>query len=300
MTTLCIVGLGLMGGSLALALRAAAGNPAPPPLGSDDEDGFFAAERIIGVARSPATLSAAMASGAVDDATGDLPAAVAQADVVVLATPVRTILHQLPEIGRNARPGAMVLDMGSSKQEICRVLDALPASLQPIGGHPMCGKERAGFAAADAALYRNKVFVLCPLARTGPDALANARRLVHTIGARPLVLDAETHDRAVAAISHLPYSVAAALVNAVDGRGDGAVWALAASGFRDTTRLAASDVDMMLDVLLTNRDALLFWLDAYAGELAALRTALSDGDEAALRSRLEAARARRAGMVFSA
>ncbi len=164
----------------------------------------------------------------------------------------------------------------------------------------MCGKERAGFAAADAALYRNKVFVLCPLARTGPDALANARRLIHTIGARPLVLDAETHDPPWAAISHLPYSVAAALVNAVDGRGDGAVWALAASGFRDTTRLAASDVDMMLDVYADQPRRAALWLDAYAAELSARRAALADGDETALRSRLEAARARRADMVFPA
>lgn len=286
--TMCIVGLGLMGGSLALALR------------TDAARAIFPVERLIGVSRSQATLEAALAAGAVDAATTDLAAGVAEADVIILAAPVRTILRLLPEVGRHAMPGAVVMDMGSSKAQICAALADLPAGLQPVGAHPMCGKETAGFAAAEAGLYRDRPFVLCPLPRTAPSALALARDLALAVGGRPLVLEPAAHDRAVAAISHLPYAVAASLVAAVAKRAaaDPLAWALAASGFRDTTRVAASDVDMMLDTLLTNRAAVLDWIDAFADQLAGLRAALAAEDEAALRSRLAAAQARRAGMRF--
>lgn len=295
MTTLCIVGLGLMGGSLALALKQRAADPGDVDAG---DDGFFRLARVTAVARRPATLQAALAAGAIAAGTTDLAEGVRDADVVILAAPVRTILGLLPEVGRHARPGALILDMGSSKQEICRAMAELPAGVQPVGGHPMCGKEKAGFEAADADLYRNRAFVLCPLERTSPDALARATALAAAVGARPLQLDPARHDRAVAAISHLPYAVAASLVTAVDAHGDDTAWILASSGFRDTSRLAASDVDMMLDTLLTNRADVLEWLDHFAAELSSLRETLSDGDEPALRARLERARARRAGLVF--
>ncbi|MCX7707958.1 MAG: prephenate dehydrogenase [Anaerolineae bacterium] len=279
--TVSIIGLGLMGGSLALALRAAEEKVGPL--------------RINGVSRSPATLQAARAAGAVDMATTDLAAAVAEADTIVLATPVRTILRLIPEVGRHARPGALVLDLGSTKAEICAALAGLPDGLQPVGGHPMCGKETGGFAAAEADLYRDKVFVLCRLPRTAQAAFDRALALVNAIGARPVIADPVAHDRAAAAISHLPYVAAVALVNAEAAVGDPLARQLAASGFRDTTRLAASDVEMMLDILLTNRAALLDWLDTLQRQLKNLQEALSAGDEAALRAQLAAARARREG-----
>lgn len=275
-----------MGGSLALALRA------------DLQSSTFNLGRIIGVSRSKETLAAARASGAVDDVTVDLAAGVAEADVIVLATPVRTILQMLPQVGKYARPGALVLDMGSSKARICAAMAALPEGLQPVGGHPMCGKEVAGFAAAETGLYRNRPFVLCPLERTAPAALQTAISLAQAAGARVMVLDPHAHDRAVAAISHLPYAVAASLVAAVEAGGDELAWSLAASGFRDTTRVAASDVDMMLDTLLTNRAALLDRLDTFADRLNALRAALAADDEHTLRAFLTASQVRRAGMRF--
>ncbi|MGC8781115.1 MAG: prephenate dehydrogenase, partial [Anaerolineae bacterium] len=235
---IAIIGLGLMGGSLALALRDDAASGAAPP---------FRAGRITGISRNVETLAAAQAAGAIDRGTTDLAAGVADADLIVLATPVRTILRLLPQIGRHARPGALVMDLGSSKAAICAAMADLPAGLQPVGAHPMCGKEVAGFAAAEAGLYRGRPFVLCPLERTAATALETARGLALTVGGRPLVLSPQAHDRAVAAISHLPYVAAAALVAAVDAAGDPLAWSLAASGFRDTTRVAASDVDMMLD-----------------------------------------------------
>ncbi len=282
LSSVCIIGLGLMGGSLALALRSAAERIGPL--------------RISGVSRSPATLEAARASGAVDVATADLAAGVAGADVIVLATPVRTILRLIPEVGRYARAGALVLDLGSTKATICAALAGLPERLQPVGGHPMCGKEVAGFAAAEADLYRDKAFVLCRLERTTQEAFDRAVTLVTAIGARPVIADPVAHDRAVAAISHLPYAAAVALVNAEATAGSPLSRQLAASGFRDTTRLAASDVDMMLDILLTNRPAVLEWLDTYVAQVGRLRAALAAEDEADLRTRLTTAQARRAGL----
>ena len=292
-----IIGLGLMGGSLALALRRA---------------GW--ASPITGVARRPETLAAARSAGAIDRGAADLASApLDEADVIVLATPVRTLLRQLPAVGRLARPGAVILDLGSTKAEVCAEMARLPEGLQPVGGHPMCGKETGGFAAAEAGLFEGMNFVLCPLPRTSAAALATATSLAEAIGARVRVLDPVRHDRAVAAISHLPYLAAAGLVNAAASGaatcggatggagtgGDGSLaLSLAASGFRDTTRVAASDVDMMLDILLTNRAAVLEWLEAYAGQLAALEALLRDDDEAGLRDLLAAARETRHRMKF--
>jgi len=274
--TICIVGLGLMGGSLALALKQA---------------GW--ARHIVGVSRSRTTLAAARDGGAIDVGTSDLAEGIAAADVVVLATPVRTILQLLPQVGRHAAAGALILDLGSSKTQICAALAELPAHLEPMGGHPMCGKEVAGFAAADASLFQRRPFVLCPLPRTAPAALRLADSLARATGAHPVVLTPGEHDRAVAAISHLPYTVAVALVNTVGATGNPLAWSLASSGFRDTSRVAGSDVDMMLDTLLTNREAVLTWIEAFAAQLDGLRDALATGDEPALRAQLTAARAKR-------
>ena len=277
-----IVGLGLMGGSLALALRRA---------------GW--ASRITAVARRPETLAAAYAAGAIDDGATDLASAgLGEADAIVLATPVRTLLRQLPEVGRLARPGAVILDLGSTKAAVCAAMERLPEGVHPIGGHPMCGKETGGFAAAEADLFEGTTFVLCPLPRTPAAALATATSLAEAVGARVQLLDPAEHDRAVAAISHLPYLAAAGLVDAVAAGDDPLALSLAASGFRDTTRVAASDVDMMLDILLTNRAAVLEWLSAYTGQLAALEALLRDGDEAGLRAHLSHAQQTRRSMRF--
>lgn len=276
-----IVGLGLMGGSLGLALR-----------------GRRACREVAGIARRRETAQLALAIGAVDRATTDLAAGVAGADIVVLATPVRTILRQIPLLGSLLSPPCVVLDMGSTKSTICRALAALPDGLQPVGGHPMCGKETAGIEAAEATLYEGKTFVLTPLSRTSAQAVALAASLATAVGSRVIFLEPERHDRLVAAISHLPYLLSAALVATAEGVGqaDDAVWDVAASGFRDTSRLAASDVTMMLDILLTNREAVLAMMEAFQGHLRSLAEHLQANDEAGLRALLEAARARRSKM----
>ena len=275
--TICIVGVGLMGGSLALAWRRAQ----------------FPA-RIVGVGRRPEPLEEATRRGALDAWTHDLPAAVSESSLVILGAPVGAILSLLPEIGRCATPGTMIMDLGSSKRAICEAMAALPKGLEPIGGHPLCGKETAGFEASDANLFQDRPFVLCPLERTAPATLDRARQLVKASGARPVVLDPEQHDRAVAAISHMPYLLAASAVLAVSEHADQSALLLASSGFRDTTRLASSDLRMMLDTLLTNRDAVMGWLDLELASLAEMRALLQSGDNAKLEARLASARSARA------
>jgi prephenate dehydrogenase len=232
---------------------------------------------------------------AVDLATNDVHTGVMGADIVILATPVRTIVDQIHEIAPTLWPGTIVMDMGSTKGEICAALDALPAYIQPIGGHPMTGKETAGFDAAEANLYRNATWVLTPLTRTSSDTVALALELVEAVGARPVVLAPERHDQLVATISHLPFLAASALVHTTQevGKEDSAVWELAAGGFRDTSRVAASDTRMFLDILMTNQPAVLAQLDNYIEQLSDLRTLLENHDEAALAAKLAISQAAR-------
>lgn len=260
-----------MGGSLALALKKQ-----------------NAAQKIIGITRSRRTLDAAVQRGAIDIASDQLAAA-RDADIIVLAAPVRTILKQIPLLADIAPDNALLLDMGSTKREIVNAMNTLPERINAVGGHPMCGKEVAGFEAADDALYQDKVFVLTSTARTTRDALNTARALAETIGSRVVELDAERHDQIVAAISHLPYIVASNLVATVNAQAnnDGLMLQLASSGYRDTTRVAASDVNMMLDILLTNSENLADLMRQYARQFAELADAIYDEDETALREFLE-------------
>ena len=252
---------------------------------------------VRGVARRTRTVLDAFFAHAVDLATNDLQTGILGADIVILATPVRTIIATLEEIGPRLWPGALVMDMGSTKGDICAAMEHLPASIQPVGGHPMCGKETAGFEAAECGLYRNATWVLAPLPRTSPDALALATELALAVGARPLVLEAQRHDRLVASISHLPFLVASALTAAVAevGADDPTVWDVAAGGFRDTSRVAASDTQMFLDILMTNRAAVLDQIDHFETQLGALRHLLAESDEAALREKLRGSQVARAG-----
>jgi prephenate dehydrogenase len=181
--------------------------------------------------------------------------------------------------------------MGSTKQEIGRAMDALPPGVHPVGSHPMCGKEQAGLDAAEATLYEGAPWIVTPLERTPPAATRLIFDLVEAVGARPRLLPADRHDKLVAAISHLPYVLATTLVLAAQkiATDDPAVWEVAASGFRDTSRVAASEVTMMLDILLTNRAAVSQMLDLAQTQLAQLAEALASEDEETLRQLLEQA-----------
>lgn len=276
-----IVGLGLMGGSLAAALRIQE-----------------ACREVIGIARRPSSIATATTLQMIHRGTTDLQTGVAEADIVILCTPVSDIIAKINQIGPWLKPGCVLMDVGSTKAAICQAMERLPDHVEPIGGHPMCGKESSGLSMAEPSLYRNRLFVLSPLERTSQEAIALAEALVRTIGARPIYLDPHHHDRIVAAISHLPYLLAVTLVRAAErlADGDDLFWALAATGFGDTSRIAASSVPMMLDILHTNRSAILHAIQQAQAELAQLETLLQQDDMEALRPLLVAARERRRGI----
>lgn len=276
-----IVGLGLIGGSLGMALRRR-----------------HAYHEVLGVARRPESVEQALELGAIDGGTCDLTEGVRGADIVVLAIPVRAIIALIPKLGSLLPEGCLLLDLGSTKEAIVQAMEALPPHVQPIGGHPMCGKEASGIEAAEADLYEGAVFVLTPLPRTSEEALRLAEELVKAIGARPLVLDARRHDRLVAAISHLPYLLAVGLIDAAEcvAAEDETVWTLASSGFRDASRLAASSVPMSLDILLTNRENIAEMVRLFRQRLERIAGLLDAEDEAALRDIMMRVQQRRRGM----
>jgi prephenate dehydrogenase len=274
-----VVGLGLMGASLAGALRGQC-------------------RAVVGVARRAETIDAALARGLIDWGTTDLAEGVCQAGAVILATPVRVILQQLAHIGPLLSQDCLLMDLGSTKTHIVAAMARLPAHVQPLGGHPMCGKEVSGLEAADPALYQGYTFILSPLPRTSETALALGRVLARAVGASPLVLEAERQDYLVATVSHLPYLLACALVSTADATtsADPAAWEVVAGGFRDTSRVAGSDVTMMLDILLTNQEKVLKALDVYRAQLRNLARLIEAGNEDDLRAVLGAIRAERLRM----
>lgn len=273
-----------MGGSLAMALLERS-----------------LCREVVGVARRTETVREAMARGIVHHVTTDLAEGVAGADVIVLATPVRTILDQIDQLAVMPLDPCVLLDLGSTKNDVVVAMQGLPSHVQPVGVHPMCGKEMAGLAVAEATLYEGAPWVLVPIPRTSPQALALASELGVAVGGRPIVLDADRHDRLVAAASHLPYALAVGLVLTVAeiGADDELVWRLTASGFRDTSRVAASDVRMMLDILLTNRAAIGDVLHQARAHLDRLADLLAAGDEDNLRALLVAAHDQRTPMFQS-
>ncbi len=261
--TIAILGLGLMGGSLGLALRHAGIGHA-----------------ISGYDALPGRAERARALGAVTAVAESPAAAVAGADLVVLAAPVLALRELLRAIAPHLAPRAVVSDLGSTKAAVVRwARETLPDPSRFIACHPMAGKEQSGIEAADADLFAGAVWCLTPDAGAAPDALARLRALVAALGARPLVLDPARHDEAVAGASHLPLLAATALVLAVSAPPDWPdVARLAAGGFRDTTRVASGDPRMARDIALSNREPILRRLDAYIAALQGLRARVAAGD----------------------
>lgn len=270
-TRITIVGLGLMGGSLALALHGRVAH-------------------LTAVEQHAATRQHALHNSVVDAVTDDLGLGVQTADLVILATPVRTITHLLAQLPRLRPQGCAVLDLGSTKSEICTAMEQLPPAFRAIGGHPMCGKEMAGLTAAEATLFHGQTFILTPTSHTDTALSQLAHELVAAVGARPLVLPAALHDQMVASISHLPYLVASLLMTNAAGQAqqDERLWQVSASGFRDTARLAGSDPTMLRDILLTNREAVLAQVAQYQAQLTAVAQLIQAGDETALATWLQA------------
>jgi prephenate dehydrogenase len=260
-----VVGLGLMGGSLALALAGKC-------------------RRRIGLDSDPGADKAALDRNAVDELARHLPDLVEKSDLIVLAAPVRTILallKEMSEIHASDDKVRVVIDIGSTKCDIVRAMEGLGAGYDPIGGHPICGRETQGMLFADASLYKGAPFVLTPIPVSTPRAIAAGRNLAAALGAHPVELSATEHDTLVASTSHLPHLVAVALAQTARRLPSAA--ALVGPGFRDTTRLAASNLEMMTDILLTNRTHVLEALEEYIARLEALAQRVREGDEARLK-----------------
>ena len=275
-----LVGCGMVGGSLMAALRAAG-----------------AVERVVGFDRERAHAETARARGIVDEVAAEAAAAARGAEVVVLAVPVRATAEVCAAIAGAVATARLVTDVGSTKSDVVAAAEAaLPDAARFCGAHPMAGTEKSGPEAADAALFRGKLAILTPGARTSDEARAACTALWSAAGARTRVMTPAAHDRAVAWVSHLPHAAAFALAAAVGGVAD-EMAGLSGGGFVDTTRIAASDPAMWRDIFVANRAALIEALDAYAGELGALRRAVEAGDAAAIEALVARAREGRARVM---
>jgi prephenate dehydrogenase len=275
---LAIVGLGLLGGSVAKAARAES-----------------LAREIVGIGRNPANLALALGEGAVDTVTTDLREGLAGADMVVLATPVATLERQMPAVWEAAQPQALITDVGSTKAAIVRVAEELCASkpIAFVGSHPMAGSNLSGFAVSRADLFRGATIILTPTDRTSPDAVKRVTEFWEAAGGLVVTMDPATHDRAVAAISHLPHLVADALVDAVV-RMDPQFLDVAARGFKDTTRIAASSPTVWREIFEENRDALAEAVAVFRAALGDLESVLRSGDRVRIEGELERIRKIRA------
>jgi len=269
-----IVGLGLIGGSLGLALRKGK-----------------IARKVIGFSRHEATIRRAIARGAIDDGDTELcPDWLGHSDLVVIATPPLAVAATARRIAKITSGRIFLTDVASTKSEIVKELErSLPSRISFVGAHPMAGSERSGIDAADPALFRDAVCVITPTPRTNSAARARVSLLWHGVSSRVVSMPAARHDALVAQISHLPHLTAAALTRAPDP----AALALAAGGFADATRIAAGDPALWEEICRTNRREILSALVRLQRELNQLKKLLRGGRSRELRQFLAAAQRRR-------
>jgi prephenate dehydrogenase len=259
-----IIGLGLIGGSIGLALKRAEAE----------------AVELVGYARRPETADRARQLGAIDRAEGSLASAVGQADLVILATPTMSIKEILSQIGPHLPVGCVVTDVASTKAQVMRwAEESLPQSVSFVGGHPMAGKELSGIDVADADLFKGCTYCVVPGRSASETAVQTVVDLSHKIGARHVLLSAAEHDRSVAGISHLPLILASALVMATT---QSPHWPkmseVAATGYQSATRLASQHPRMNRDICLTNAENIVAWIDEFNRELQRLRSLVAEGD----------------------
>lgn len=258
--TVAIVGVGLIGGSIGLALKKR-----------------NLARRVIGVGRGLAKLQQAKRIGAIDEAALDLPAGVSAADIVVFCTPVDCVAEQIKKAARCAKKTAVFTDAGSTKAAIVAAVDATSAvGGRFVGAHPLAGSEKKGVAHADADLFVGRWTVLTPSACSKRETFVAVEDFWKSLGAKVRKMTPEDHDRAMAWTSHVPHLIAAALAGILPGgRRE-----LAASGFRDTTRIAGGDPEVWTPIFQQNRAAMLAVLDEFQDRLGEFRQALLDEDVA--------------------
>ena len=273
---LSILGVGLLGGSIGLAVKKRASN-----------------EVVIGYGHRASTLDEAIRLGAIDHATSDVREAVREADIVVLCTPVGLFDDLLTEMADALAPGVIVTDVGSTKRGIVTSAERLlPRGVRFVGSHPMAGSEKRGVRFASADLFQGAVCITTPTERTDPAALEQVESLWQRLGMKIQRLSPEEHDRRLADVSHLPHALAAALVRMQEEGSLG----LAGNGFRDMTRIAAGDGGLWRDILVDNRDNLRDSIERLQAHLDELLKGLQSEDPDAVKGWLDAAAARRLGM----
>jgi prephenate dehydrogenase len=258
-----IIGVGLIGGSLAKVMKAK-----------------NLAGTITGAGRSREALEHALRLGVIDRGGQDVRRSVEQADLVLLASPVRTFAPIVREIGSHLKTGAILTDVGSVKGGMVKVLeDLLPPGVHFVPGHPIAGREQHGVAAATEDLFRGAKCILTPTARTDARALETVKDLWAAAGASVMVMDPDLHDHVFSAVSHMPHVAAFAMMNAVAGLGSGKEQYLqfSGAGFRDFTRIAASSPEMWRDICLLNAKNIVDMIDRYQSSLELMKRAIRDG-----------------------
>lgn len=265
MDRITIIGLGLIGGSLGMALKAAK----------------LKNVEVVGVDNSWDTVNAAKRRGAVDIVERDIGKAVRDAQMVVVATPILAFPQVFEAISPYLKEGVVVTDVGSTKSQVMQwAQELLPPEVNFVGGHPMAGKETAGIESADATLFQGTTYCVLPSSTATKSAVELVSGLATTVGAEPYFIDIEEHDMLVGGISHLPLILAAALVSATSTSPSWDEMAkLASSGFRDTSRLASSDFELVKGISSTNQAGLLHWIDAYLTVLLDFKKALVEDPE---------------------
>jgi len=270
-----IIGVGLIGGSLALVCRA---------------NGIVS--EVIGVGRSEENLKDAVALKAIDSYSFKAEDAVKGADLVILATPVRSLIQLAREIAPHLTPGAIVTDVGSVKGPLTEIEDILPVGTYFVAGHPIAGKEKSGVSAAFPQLFQDAKCILTPTTKTNPDALSAVQKMWEAAGARVLRMTPEAHDYVFAAVSHLPHVIAYALVNTLlelENESEGTI-SYSAGGFRDFTRIAASHPEMWRDICLMNKKNILEMMDRYESRIAKIKSLIQSDDAEGLYKEFEMAR----------
>lgn len=265
---IAIVGLGLMGGSLALALK-----------------GKCAA--LYGIDSQPATLALALDKQIVDQADSDPARLLPQVDLVILATPVPVIIDFIQKLPSFIQSSCVVLDLGSTKRDITRAMAALPERFDPIGGHPICGKEKSGLENADANLYREATFVATVLERTTGRAKSAMREIIAAIGGRAVEMTAEDHDRVLASTSHLPCVLSTVLTLCTPQE----FAPFVGTGFKSTSRLAGTSTSMTMGIYKSNRENVLDAIQTFRSSLNQLEAVLQSENYPQLELLLDQSRA---------
>lgn len=261
-----IIGLGLIGGSLARALHS--------KLGIKD---------ITGINRTSSAIEQALAEGTIARGFNDVNKNVFESDVIFICTPVKKTLQYLDQLSEKVAPGTIITDVGSTKSELVEYADRMVQKLLFIGGHPMAGTEKTGYSAGFVHLFENAYYVLTPGRHAPIDAIERMIALVEGIGAIPVVMDARDHDRATAGISHIPHIIASGLVNLVQELdSDGIMQTLAAGGFRDITRIASSSPEMWENIVLSNKEQVLSLLESFTRLLGSFTERVEKEDSEAL------------------